>query len=139
MEFEGRIWQSKKSKYWIAHIEGLDLSTQGTSEKNAMAMVKDAIESLVQRKGFHVTVSPGSNGTFSVGGNNSKAWIGFLFQRLRIRSGFTIEQVARRMGSTSKTTYARYEQGKVMPSLERFSEILEILTPRHRAILRLAA
>ena len=139
IEFEGTIWKSKRSRYWVAYIEGLDLSTQGTSRRNALAMVKDAIESMAQCKGFRVTVSPGARGTFSVGANHSKLWIGFLFQQLRVKAGLTIEQVAHRMGSSSKTAYARYEQGKVMPSLKKFADILAILTPRHRTILRLAA
>ncbi len=139
MEFEGRVWKSERSKYWVADVEMLDLSTQGTSRSDALSMVKDAIEALVHKKGFRALVTPGVKDGFTVSANYSAAWLGFLLQRLRMKEGLTIEQVARNMGFTSKTAYARYEQGKVTPSLEKFFRILQAIAPAKKPIFRLAA
>lgn len=139
MEFEGKVWKSRKSRYWIAYIEMFDLSTQGTSKANALDMVKDAIESLVHKNGFKVSVTQRKDSVFTVGANDLTVWMGFLLQRLRMKQGLTVEGVARRMGFSSKTAYARYEQGRVTPSLSKFIQILEAVSPCKKAVFRFAA
>lgn len=139
MQFEGKVWKPKNGRHWVAYIEAFDLSTQGVSQKDALAMIKDAVESLIDQNGFKATVEPHDKGAFSITANNQKIWIGFLFERLRMKAGLTIEEVARRLGSASKTGYARYEQGKVMPSLDKFEQILQAISPNTRTVLKLAA
>lgn len=44
-----------------------------------------------------------------------------------------------RLGKRSKNAYARYEQGKAMPSVEKLDELLGAIAPDHRIVWRLAA
>jgi transcriptional regulator with XRE-family HTH domain len=37
--------------------------------------------------------------------------------------------VARRLGSRSKTAYARYEQGRTVPTVEKLFELLAAVAP----------
>lgn len=139
VKLEGKVWKSDKSKFWVAYIESLDMSTQGNSEKDAIAMIKDAIKSLINKKGFRIVINLGKNGKFYICANDTKAWMGFILQRLRMKEGLTIEEVAGRMGSSSKNAYARYEQGKSLPGLEKLSQILGAIGSKRKTILEIAA
>lgn len=139
MLLEGKVWKSKKSRFWIIEIEPLDLVTQGTSKKDALQMIKFAIEDLVNEKSFKVTVYLRKNGDFAIGANDEKLWLAFFFQRLRMKEGLTLEQVARKLGYSSITSYARYEQGKVDPSVTKFNEILGVLSPKKKPVFKFAA
>lgn len=52
----GRI-AKQDGPFWSADVEAIGLFTQGTSLADAAAMIKDAIEGLVNRPGFEVTVT----------------------------------------------------------------------------------
>jgi len=139
IKLEGKVWKSNKGKYWIAYIEFLDINTQGISERDSLAMIKDAIESLINKKGFKITIKSIDGHKFSIGSSDTKTWLGFILQRLRMKAGLTIEEVARRMGSTSKNAYARYEHGKTIPGLDKLSQILEAIESKSETILKIAA
>ncbi|MFA5904397.1 MAG: helix-turn-helix transcriptional regulator [Desulfobacula sp.] len=40
------------------------------------------------------------------------------------------EMIADRMGTTSRNSYARYEQGKSVPSMEKLNELLHAVCPQ---------
>ncbi len=52
--FSGTIWQD--GDQWLAECPTLDLMTQGTSRADAGAMLKDAVEALVNKPGFAVEI-----------------------------------------------------------------------------------
>lgn len=135
----GKVWKSNTSKYWLIYVPMLDLRTEGSSKKDAIDMLEDAIQMLVHKKGFKVDIHFKSEGKFVIGANDQKAWIAFFLQRARAKQGLTIEEVARRMGATSKTAYARYEYGETLPSLDKLSEILDAVFPEEAPFLELAA
>ena len=60
----GRV--SKSGRFWLAEIPSLEAATQGMTEDDAYAMVKDMLETLVNIPGFSVSVSPTGNGAFDV-------------------------------------------------------------------------
>lgn len=45
MELEGRLWKS--GKFWLVEVPALEVMTQGHSRKEALSMIADAIEGLV--------------------------------------------------------------------------------------------
>ncbi len=69
MRFEGRVWKDKGSKYWLVEVPLLDIMTQGTSKGNACRMIADAIETLLDKKGFKVDVRRAGGETFTIGAN----------------------------------------------------------------------
>ena len=54
MRVQGRIF--KDGKFWLAEVPMLDAMTQGRTEKEALVMVKDLVETLAGRPGFSATV-----------------------------------------------------------------------------------
>ena len=68
MRLYGKVY--KDGKFWLAEVPILDAMTEGHTKKDAFAMVKDLLETLVNRPGFIVTVHPGKHGEFEVSSND---------------------------------------------------------------------
>ncbi len=138
MRFEGKLHkpQGKKNKCWSVEIPILHIHTQGKSRKDAFDMAKDAVESLVNKKGFRVQVYPGEENTFSIGTKDSKTLISFMLKRQRKFRDLTIREVASRLHSKSPNAYVQYEQGKISPSLDKLIELLKALDPDFEPILK---
>lgn len=127
MKFEGKIY--KDGKFWLAEIPILDLMTQGRTKKEAYLMVVDMIESLVNQENVGVKVHECPNGAFEVGSAESKHMISLLLKRKREISGLSLEQVAKRLGMASRNAYARYEQGKSIPTIKKLDELFGAVSP----------
>jgi DNA-binding XRE family transcriptional regulator len=138
MRLEARVRKSRTSKYWLAEVSDLDLVTQGRSRKDAMAMLKDAIESLTHHPGFSVDVALGARGLCTVGSNDDARLIALMLRRLRAREGLTVRDVAGRLRSRSPNAYAQYETGRVAPSIDTLTRLLDALNPKYQPVLRVA-
>ncbi|MHC4470781.1 MAG: helix-turn-helix domain-containing protein [Planctomycetota bacterium] len=122
MRLEGRL--ERDGRWWLAEIPVLDSVTQGRTKAEALEMVTDLVETMVDRPGFaaHVHLARGS--TFEVSCSDFGALVAILLRRLRARSGLTLAEVAGRLGHTSPNAYARYEQGRTVPTVEKLAELL---------------
>jgi DNA-binding XRE family transcriptional regulator len=138
MNLEGRIWKSETSRYWLVEVHDLDILTEGFSRRDAADMLRDAIESLVNRDGFRVRVTVGRDGRCKVGSNDDAVLLAFMLQRLRQREGLSVREVARRLGARSPNAYAQYETGRVAPSIDTLSRLLAALNPEFEPVLRVA-
>ena len=127
MRFSGKIY--KDGKYWLAEIPILDLMTQGRTKREAYEMVADMLDTMVNQKDFEITVFKGKKDTFEVGSSDAKYFVRLLLQRKRELSGLSLSQVASRLGMSSRITYARYEQGKSVPSVEKLNDLLRAVCP----------
>ena len=127
MRFSGKIY--KDGKYWLAEIPILDLMTQGRTKREAYEMVADMLDTMVNQKDFEITVFKGKKDTFEVGSSDAKYFVRLLLQRKRELSGLSLSQVASRLGMSSRNTYARYEQGKSVPSGEKLNDLLRAVCP----------
>ena len=125
MRFAGRSFKS--GKYWAVEVPILDVYTQGRSLKDAHAMIADAIKALVNHPGFLVKVFEGKNGEFEIGASDEGALIALFLRRARIRSGLTLAEVAARLGEKSINGYARYEQGRAIPSIKKLSQLFAVV------------
>ena len=101
-------------------------------------MIRDAIESLVNRPGFQVEVEVDRNGHCTVGSNDDVVLVAFMLRALRAREGLSVREVARRLGAKSPNAYAQYETGRVAPSIDTLSRLLAALNPTFHPILRVA-
>jgi ribosome-binding protein aMBF1 (putative translation factor) len=133
MRLAGRMF--KTGKFWAIEVPILGVVTQGYSKKEAYEMIADAIESLVNRKGFRVEVFPGKGDYFELSSPDLSTLTAFLLRRQRMKQGLTIVEVAKRLGAKSHNTYARYEQGKSIPTIEKFSKLLSALSPDNDFVL----
>src|SRR6185295_18472861 len=106
MRFEGKVFRD--GRFWLAEIPLLDAMTQGRTRKEALRMIGDWLETMIDRSGFHVNVYPRDSSTFEVSGSDAAAMIALLLKRRRHASGASLRDVATRLGSSSRNAYARY-------------------------------
>jgi len=133
MKIEGKL--DRSGSWWAVEIPLLKIFTQGRSKKDAYCMAKDAIESIVDEKKFTVNVTPGPADTFMVGSNNEVLLMALALKQQRSSRHMSVRDVARNLGSNSPASYSRYEQGKVKPSLDKFSQLLKAIDPRLDPVL----
>jgi hypothetical protein len=133
MRFSGRL--VKSGRWYAAEVPMLGIDTQGRSKANTYEMVSDAIESLINKKGFIATIYPGKGGYFEVGANDHAAWVAFLLRRQRMVHGLSLADVAERLGAKSRNAYARYEQGESVPTADKLMELLAALAPDRDFVL----
>lgn len=133
MRFSGKIY--KDGKFWLAEIPILDLMTQGHTKGEAYEMVVDMLESLINNKNFKAEVFKKSKDTFEISSSEPKYMISLLLQRKREISGLSLAQVADRLGASSRNTYARYEQGKSVPTVEKLNDLLHAVSPQSDIVI----
>ena len=134
MKLEGRVWKDKN--FWLVEIPSVDILTQGRSKKEALFMLKDALELLIEDEDFKCEVKSSRGEALYVEFQQIDLVIPFILKRLRERSNLTIREVAERLGHKSHTAYARYESGKVKVSLDKFSEYVKAIDENQDLILK---
>jgi hypothetical protein len=137
MKLEGQIWKDTNPRYWVVSVPLLEISTQGRSKKDALAMIEDAIqvEAATPRLRIRAELSQ-TSGMFTVSASDPDALIAFMLRRQRTSHGLSVREVARRLRSSSPTAYAQYEQGKRSPSLVKLGDLLRAIDPRLEAVLK---
>lgn len=140
MRFEGKLCRpaGKKDKFWGVEIPLLHIHTQGHTQKEAYLMARDAIETLVNRKGFRVSIFPADNDAFTIDSNDRKTFIAFLLKRNREFKQLSVRDVVKRMNSKSPNAYAQYETGRISPSIDKLIELLKAIDPAFEPVLKAA-
>jgi hypothetical protein len=133
MRFEGRVF--KVGRQWAVEVPILGVASQGRTRKDALSMIADAIEMLVNRRGFSVTVFPGPADRFEIGASDDAALTALLLRRARHNAGLSLGEVASRLGARSLNAYARYEQGRATPSVAKLSQLLAAVIPGRDFVL----
>ena len=136
MRFEGRV--VKDGKFWLVEVPAFDALTQGRTKREAFEMAKDLIETMANTKGFQVTVYPKNRESFEVGANRTGVLVALLLRRQRERQGLSLAEAAQRLGQRSRNAYARYEQGKTMPTIEKLEQLLAAIAPDQKIVWRIA-
>lgn len=132
MMLTGAIW--REGKWWAAEVPAAGVHTQGTSREDAAAMIADALEAMIGRDGFEVRVADegvGADGKVRVVVSASEpgALAAYVLKYQREAHGLSLSQVAKALGQSSKTAYARYEHGEVVPTIDKFSQLLAAVAP----------
>lgn len=136
MRFEGRIW--KDGKHWLVEVPELGAMTQGRSRDEAYEMIKDLVETMADEPGFEAFVHPGSEDRFEIGANDVKTLVALLLRRQREKRGISLTEAARLLEQTSRNAYARYEQGRTVPTVEKLEKLLKAIAPDEELVWRLA-
>ena len=137
MRFEGHL--TCDGRFWLAEIPLLDAMTQGKSRSEALRMIGDWLETMVDRKGFRARVYPTGKTTFEISGDDTAAMTALLLRRRRQASGSSLRDVASRLGESSRNAYARYERGDAVPTVEKLDALLKATTPDADFVIREAA
>lgn len=129
MWIEGTL--EKDGRYWAVSIPALEAHTQGRTKKEAYFMAKDMLEGLAEAYGFDldITVIPGAGDTFRAGAVDTKTFTAFILRRWRQAHSLTLQEAAKRLGSTSLNTYARYEQGRSEPTISMMQRLIQAISP----------
>lgn len=128
----------KNDQWWLSEIVELGLMSQGKSRKEALEMILDAVQELYGKTALNLKVITKAEKYFLHSDADSKL-IAFILKRLRLRSGLTLQEVAKKLGSNSPNTYARYEQGKANPTLNQLKKLLRSLNSKAEVTLKIAA
>ena len=126
MRFEGRVF--KTGNWWAIEVALLGVFTQGRSKRAAYDAIKNAIEELANSSSFKIDVFPDKGEYFEVGSRGEATLIAFLLKRQRQMRGLSLAEVSERMGLKSRNAYARYEQGKAVPTVDKLVELLRAVT-----------
>lgn len=138
MRFE--VVLKKEGSFWLIEAPALDVMTQGRTRKEAYAMLKDAVELLVDRNGFAVTLDVFRHGAeVYLSANDRDQLIALMLRRQRQKYGLTLQELARRLGAKSVNAFARYEQGKARPTVAKLLELMAAIDPHLVPVLKLAA
>ena len=133
MRFKGRVWKDRR--LWLIEVPILDAMTQGSTRKEAYEMIVDLIITMANKPEFKVSVVPGKSGTFEVTSDDSKTLVALLLRRQRIKNGLSLAEMAKRLGAKSRNSYARYEQGTSVPTVEKLDELLKTVSPHNDFVL----
>jgi hypothetical protein len=128
MMITGRLW--KEGTWWLAESAIADVCTQGRSRRDVVRMLADAFETLIDRPSCKVTITDEgrADGDVTIEANEPAVLAAFVLQRLRQSSGKSLSEVARTMGRASKNAFARYEQGRAVPTIEMFDHLLRAVS-----------
>lgn len=137
MRFPGTI--KKDGRFWLVEIPAFDAVTQGRTKREAFGMAKDLIETMAGVRGFRVTVYSTGGETFEIGANHVGVLLALLLRRQRERQGLTLAEAAGRLGQRSRNAYARYEQGRARPTVEKLEQLLKAIAPDQKIVWHIAA
>lgn len=144
MELDGMIEKAPKGRLWVVEVAALELMTQGTTRKNALAMIQDAVFELVEsyfgkaaRKALKLSIYDDGNEGFGLSCNNDKLLLSLILRRQREISGLTVREAASNLGSKSPNSYSQYEKGQINISLDKYEMLLYAANPQTTCSLRL--
>ncbi len=138
MKLEVRIFKNEQTgKLWAAEVPALGIHTQGKSKKDAMEMVEDAVEGVVDNDSFRAIVEQEKNGSFTLYAADFRPLVAAVIKRSRLMKKLSAQQVATKMGEKSVNGILRYEQGRALPSMEKLSEILIAIDPSLQPVLKI--
>jgi predicted RNase H-like HicB family nuclease len=134
MRVEGRIVRS--GKYWAVEIPMLDIYTQGRTRKDAFAMLQEAARLLADDDRFELQVFAADGERFEAAGSDPAAFFALVLRRQRQARGLSLRDVSQRLGMKSRNAYARYEQGRAVPTIQKFTELLKAVNPDVELVLK---
>jgi transcriptional regulator with XRE-family HTH domain len=126
---------------WAVEVDAIDSVTEGYTRQDAMDMLVDLIEGLIElelkRPGVKVRVThlddDGPDSFRVIIEADEPALLGALVLRhQRQAHGLTVKQVAERLGAAHHNAYTSYELGQREPSIGKFAEMLAAISPELR-------
>jgi predicted RNase H-like HicB family nuclease len=134
MRFDGKVYRD--GRQWLAEIPILDAMTQGRTRKEALEMMADWVEVLVDDPDFRASVHPVEKNHFEVEGTSAAAMTALLLRRKRQASGLSLAAVSESLGARSRNAYSRYERGDSVPSIDTLERLLRAVNPGGDFVIR---
>ena len=127
MRFQGRVF--KDGRHWLAEVAVFDALTQGRTRGDALDMISDWFETMMGSTSGSVRTIAVNRTDFEVATADAKKMISLLLRRQRQKSGLSLADAAARLGAKSRNAYARYEQGRTVPTVAKLDELLKAIAP----------
>jgi predicted RNase H-like HicB family nuclease len=127
MRFQGRLLRN--GRYWLAEVAVFDALTQGRTRADALSMMSDWFETMLGSESGSVRAMAASRTDFELIGGDAAEMISLLLRRQRQKSGLSLADAAARLGASSRNAYARYEQGRTVPTVAKLDELLKAIAP----------
>jgi DNA-binding XRE family transcriptional regulator len=134
MRLAGHI--HKNGRRWTTEILLLDLTAEATTRAAAYRKLSRAVEALSKKPHFEITVHPTKGTYFEIDATDDAALFALVLKRRRAAAGLSLADVAKRLGLKSRSSYARYEQGRDAPSVGKVSKLLHALDTKVDIVLR---
>lgn len=125
-----------KEKHWAIGVPLLEIYSQGKSKKDALLMIKDAVEGAIGEMGFKVEAHPTGEETFALSANNFKVLLAFVLKQQRASKNLSFREVSEKLGSASPNTYSRYEHAESSTSLEKLAELMGAVSDEKYLLLK---
>ena len=116
--------------FWLAEVPILDAMTQARTRKEALCMAGDLVETLADAEGFKAVARSVGEDRIQITCSDTRVLVALILRRQRQCSGLSLAEVARRLKAKSRNGYARYEQGRSVPSVEKLTELLQAVSGR---------
>lgn len=134
------IIKKQEGPWWSAEVEALGAFTQGRSRRGAAAMLKDLVETMIDRADFRVTVkdvgaSAGGVVSVFIESNDPAALAARVLRYQREVHGLSLADVSKVLGVSSRNAYARYEQGRTEPTIGKYNQLLAAVAPEMGLVL----
>lgn len=118
----------KSGKWWAVSIPALQAFTQGRTRAEALENAASVVDDLADRK--LGTKARFDGETILIQADDTAGLVALVLRQRRSIAGLTLKQMASRLGGTSPNTYARYEQGRAMPSVAVLDRLLRAVDGR---------
>jgi predicted RNase H-like HicB family nuclease len=139
LTIKGKILKKKKGEqYYSVEIPELDIFTQGEDHDDCVEMAIDSIETLLEDEGEvdieFLSFDANDSNTFYLTSDNPGPLYSRFLYILRSTYDLTQREVADRLGDQSHNSYAQYEQGKHIPSVVKFQELVNAITDGEQVV-----
>jgi DNA-binding transcriptional regulator YiaG len=127
MRFQGTLLRN--GRYWLAEVAVFDALTQGRTRTDALDMIGDWFETMLGSTSGSVRAIAVTRTEFELVAADAVGMISLLLRRQRQKSGLSLADAAARLGASSRNAYARYEQGRTVPTVAKLDELLKAVAP----------
>lgn len=125
MQLKGKV--TKVGKYWAITCPALQADTQGTSRKDALAMMEDWVKSMLDDQDFDVKATFTGKDEFVLSVKDAKPIIAMIVARNRNSSGLSLAEISSKLGAKSRNAVHQYETGKHDPSISKLQELVDAM------------
>lgn len=128
MRLNGQLLRD--GKFWAVQCPALGALTQGLTRKEALEMIVDWVQGMLDEPAFDVGVEMTGKDSFHLVFASAAAQariLAFIVARRREEAGLTMRELADRLGLAHKSTIAQAETGRNELGLSRLGDFLAAL------------
>ncbi len=125
MQLQGRVW--KDGGMWVIECPTLRAVTQGTSRKDALAMMVDWVQTTIDSPTFPIEIALTSKNEFAMRFEDPKPIVALMLSQNRNAAGLSLKEVADRIKAKSRTAVGQYETGNHDPGFVKTQQLLKAM------------